>query len=115
MASVAADQREWGALYRAYHPLVHHQCRRFLATSVAADDATQEIFVKLIGNASQVPRGEGTAPWMHRVTANHCLNQLRNERRRRDAGALDEPSAMASDHVANATWSVVCSLVCPCT
>lgn len=94
------SRHDWAALYRAYHPLVHHHCRRFLATSVAADDATQEIFTRLIGNASQVPPGEGTARWMHRVAVNHCLNQLRGERRRRHTATADEPHAVAHDHVA---------------
>jgi RNA polymerase sigma-70 factor (ECF subfamily) len=71
-----------------------------LATSVAADDATQEIFTRLIGSASQVPTGEGTARWMHRVAVNHCLNQLRSERRRRYVVTTDEPHATARDHVA---------------
>jgi RNA polymerase sigma-70 factor (ECF subfamily) len=83
---------DWAALYRAYHPIVYHHG--------AADDAAQEIFTRLIRNRSQVPPGEGTARWLHRVAVNHCLNQLRDERRRRQAATAEEPLAVAHDHVA---------------
>ena len=94
------SRHDWAALYREYHPIVYHHCRRFLVTSVAADDATQEIFTRLIRNRSQVPLGEGTARWLHRVAVNHCLNQLRDERRRRQVATAEEPHAVAHDHVA---------------
>ena len=52
------SRHDWAALYRAYHPLVHHHCRRFLATSVAADDATHATLTN--------------TPGVHRCTSRDC-------------------------------------------
>lgn len=68
-------------LYQTYWPLVHAQCRRLLPTHLAADDAAQEIFVKLIIHARPVPDGAATRRWLARVAKNHCLNRLRDEKR----------------------------------
>jgi RNA polymerase sigma-70 factor (ECF subfamily) len=73
---------DWVALYREYRPLVHARCRRLLATRAAADDATQDIFAKLMARTVTPPTGDGRLPWLLRVATNHCLNELRGEKRR---------------------------------
>jgi RNA polymerase sigma-70 factor, ECF subfamily len=79
MGGASAD---WVALYREYRPLVHARCRQLLATRAAAEDATQEIFAKLMARTATPPTGDGRLPWLLRVATNHCLNELRGEKRR---------------------------------
>jgi RNA polymerase sigma-70 factor, ECF subfamily len=69
------------ALYRELGPVIYARCCRLLKNRSAAEDATQDIFVKLL-RSEALPVGESRLPWVHRVTVNHCLNALRNERRR---------------------------------
>jgi RNA polymerase sigma-70 factor, ECF subfamily len=73
------DHREAAAgLYREYGPAVYRRCLRLLRDREAAHDATQEVFVKLIGNMQRLEgRGE-VLPWIYRVATNHCLNVRRN-------------------------------------
>jgi RNA polymerase sigma-70 factor (ECF subfamily) len=76
------DHREAAArLYREYGPAVYRRCLRLLHDREAAQDATQEVFVRLVRNMGRL-EGRGDAlPWIYRVTTNHCLNVLRDSGR----------------------------------
>jgi RNA polymerase sigma-70 factor (ECF subfamily) len=100
-ADVSGEQR-FSELYLKFRPIVYARCRRLLSAEPLAEDATQEIFLKVMAHFGQVPAGEETSRWISRVTTNHCLNHLRNEKRRLDARlALDIEAASFSDGVAD--------------
>lgn len=82
-------------LYREYGPAVYRRCLRLLRDREAARDATQEVFVKLVREASALEARENVLPWVYRVATNHCLNVLRNAERRGERG-LPEELAVAS-------------------
>ena len=44
----AGDTQAWGDLYREYAPAMFRFCRRALPTREDAEDATMEIFMKLL-------------------------------------------------------------------
>jgi RNA polymerase sigma-70 factor (ECF subfamily) len=69
------------ALYREIGPLIYSRSCRILKDRSAAEDATQDVFLRLIKSGS-VPEGDARVPFVHRVTVNHCLNLLRNSSRR---------------------------------
>jgi RNA polymerase sigma-70 factor (ECF subfamily) len=77
------------ALYAKLGPAIYARCRRILKERAAAEDATQEIFLKILRGADQVPNDEALMPWVHRVTTNHCLNTLRDARRRAEPMAAE--------------------------
>jgi RNA polymerase sigma-70 factor (ECF subfamily) len=73
------DHREAAArLYREYGPAVYRRCLRLLRDREAAQDATQEVFVKLVGNMPKLEGRSDVLPWIYRVATNHCLNLRRN-------------------------------------
>lgn len=89
-------------LYRCFGPRVRAHCRRLLSGQQTAEDATHEIFLKLMLRPSALTPEEATWSFLRRVTTNHCLNQLRNESRRRDARlALDTSASPPTDQVAD--------------
>jgi RNA polymerase sigma-70 factor (ECF subfamily) len=89
-------------LYRRFGARVHARCRRLLHESPMAEDATQEIFLKLMLRPSSLLRTEATWSFIRRVTTNHCLNQLRNETRRREARlVLDSFAPAPGDRIAD--------------
>lgn len=54
-----------------------------------------------MAHLGEIPAGEAQARWIQRVTANHCLNHRRNEKRRLDARlALGVEQRSFSDGVA---------------
>jgi RNA polymerase sigma-70 factor (ECF subfamily) len=69
-------------LYRRYGSAVERRARSILGDRDAAADAVQEVFFRVLQKYEQF-RGESSPmTWLYRVTTNHCLNQLRNEKRR---------------------------------
>ena len=76
------DHREAAArLYREYGPAVYRRCLRLLRDREGAQDATQEVFVRLVRNMGRLERRGDALPWIYRVTTNHCLNVLRDSGR----------------------------------
>lgn len=71
-----------GALYAKVGPSIYARCRRLLRNNAAAEDATQEIFLKVLNSVDAVPSDDAVMPWIYRVTTNHCLNMIRDDRRR---------------------------------
>jgi RNA polymerase sigma-70 factor (ECF subfamily) len=82
-------------LYREFGPMVYRRCLRLLGDRSAAQDATQEVFVKLLGSMEQLSSRETVLPWIYRVATNHCLNLLRDSRRRGEEAATEDRDALA--------------------
>ena len=65
------------ALVRAIQLPVYNIARRMLQNPTDAEDATQEILIKIVTHLGQF-RGESLfSTWMYRVATNHLLNQSR--------------------------------------
>jgi RNA polymerase sigma-70 factor (ECF subfamily) len=70
---------EWDGLYRKYQSFIYTRCLRLLGERAAAEDATQETFLRLRRREDDVP--ESMLPgWLYRVATNYCLNELRRRR-----------------------------------
>ena len=76
-------------LYRELGPAVYRRCLRLLGSRAAAEDATQEVFVKLLRDVARLQDRATMLPWIYRVATNHCLN-VRRDARRRGQDALAE-------------------------
>lgn len=85
------DHREAAArLYREFGPAVYRRCLRLLRDREAAQDATQEVFMRLVRSMARLEERGDALPWIYRVSTNHCLNVLRNRGRRgEEALAVD--------------------------
>jgi RNA polymerase sigma-70 factor (ECF subfamily) len=70
------------ALYRQYGPLVLGRARRLLGNDQAADDALQEVFVRVVRGYDAFRRDASPVTWLYRITTNYCLNLLRDAARR---------------------------------
>lgn len=74
------------SLYR--QPMIRF-CWGYLGNLDDAEDAVQDIFVKVLKTDAFPDRFRA---WLCRIARNHCLNLLRSRNRRRDAGALPSDS-----------------------
>jgi RNA polymerase sigma-70 factor (ECF subfamily) len=70
----------WEAVYRAFAPRVYRFCRRVLPSREDAEDATQEIFMKLRLKLHQYDPSRSFPAWLQAVAAHHCWDQLRKKR-----------------------------------
>jgi RNA polymerase sigma-70 factor (ECF subfamily) len=82
--SPAIDRHELEQLYRTYGALVRRRARSLLGDDTEAQDALQEVFVRVIGAMGEFRRQSRPSTWLYRITTNLCLNRIRDGRRRRD-------------------------------
>ena len=76
------------SLYARFGPTIYARCRRLLKNPMAAEDATQDVFIKVLKHIASAPNEEAVLPWIHRITTNHCLNVLRDTRRHAEPVAV---------------------------
>ena len=81
-AGVPMSDDRLALLYEKYGPVIYARCRRMLADDAAAEDATQEIFVRVAKHLDDAPTSVDALLWIYRIASNHCLNELRNRKRR---------------------------------
>ena len=67
-------------LHRKYGHAIFVHCKRLLGSSAAAEDATQEVFVRVLRRTDPRPEAAELRPWLFRIATNYCLNELRNRR-----------------------------------
>ena len=70
------------ALYRTYGPIIHARCLRLLGDAQAAEDATQETFVRVHRHIDRAPDFQSALGWIYRIATNYCLNEIRNRKLR---------------------------------
>lgn len=83
-------------LYRKYGPAIYSRCRRLLKDDVAAEDATQEVFVRVLRHIQSAPDDQAALAWIYRISTNYCLNQLRD--RARHAEPVEEIPEQPGEH-----------------
>jgi len=69
-------------LYRTYGGVIYARCRRLLDDAQAAEDATQETFLRVQRHIGRAPDNAEVLRWIYRIATNHCLNELRNRKHR---------------------------------
>lgn len=75
------DSDAWAEIYRMMAPSIFRLCRRALPTRQDAEDATGEVFLRARLRLNQYDDSRPFAPWIYRVAANHCWDELRKRRR----------------------------------
>src|SRR5207245_3646174 len=81
----------WGELYRLYAAPIFRFCRRALPTREDAEDATMDIFAKLMrdNKLQQYDQSRSFTAWLYKVAANHCWDTLRRRKTRQDKETED--------------------------
>jgi RNA polymerase sigma-70 factor (ECF subfamily) len=90
------------ALYRGYGDLVLSRCRTLLRNDADAQDALQEVFLKLHRFRDSF-RGESSpSTFLYRITTTTCLNRMRTRRRRPEDPVEELPPLPSSESVLDA-------------
>lgn len=69
-------------LYDRYTNKVYSKCISMLKESELAEDATQEIFVKVLLSISKFSGKSKFSTWLYSVTYNYCIDIIRKGKRR---------------------------------
>lgn len=92
----AGDERAFATLFHDYKNLVYKAAYLILDNRQEAEDALQEVFLKVHKKiASYDPARGSFTVWLYRVTVNHCLNRQRRHRRRPPTLPFDEAALNA--------------------
>lgn len=74
------DRSELQALYNDYGYAVHHRCLRFLGNPSDADDALQEVFVRVMRYGHRFD-GKNPLGWLYRISDCQCIDVIKKNRR----------------------------------
>lgn len=77
-------------LYRKFGTAIFSRCRRLLKDDALAEDATQEVFVRVLKHIESAPDDATALAWIYRISTNYCLNQIRDRSRQAEPTAPDE-------------------------
>lgn len=92
-AAKAGDRAAFDCLMRRHERLVLATALRLLGNLADAQDAAQEVFLKLHRNLAKVEASGNLSGWLYRVTVNVCRDQ---RRRKPEAVAADEINELAA-------------------
>ena len=73
----AGDFSPASEIYDRYSGRIYNFALRFLKSSEAAEDAVQEVFVKMMKHANQFHGDAKLSTWLFSITANWCRDYLR--------------------------------------
>jgi len=95
--ALAGDLDAFNRLVELHQRPVFNLCLRMVGTPAAAEDASQDAFISAYRNIRSF-RGGHFRPWLMRIAANACTDELRR-RARRPALSLDTPPPGAEEPV----------------
>jgi len=82
------DEVAFEALYRSHARAIHGLALRLTGDAAAAEDITQETFLRMFGFLSGLRDDTPLRPWLKRVAANLAIDRLRRIRESGDEDAL---------------------------
>ena len=76
------DQRYFHILYRRYSTKIYSRCISLLKDEGLAQDAMQEIFMKLFLNLSKFGERAKFSTWVYSITYNYCIDVIRKKKKK---------------------------------
>lgn len=76
------DSQQISKLFETHGPQVYRRALRLLGNVSDAEEATQEIFIRVLRGAGEFRHQSQLTTWLYQIATNYCLNLLRDRRRR---------------------------------
>ena len=80
------ERQAWDALVDRYAPLIWSICRRYRLEAADAEDAAQNVWLKLVDHLDSLRDPAALPAWLATTTRRECGRILRTARTPRDAG-----------------------------
>ena len=88
----AGEERAVGELYDRFGSLVYRMALQAMPTRAEADDAVQEVFVRLWKTAERYDDNRAAlVTWVMLIARRHLVDKLRRNKARLKPGSLDQP------------------------
>jgi RNA polymerase sigma-70 factor, ECF subfamily len=104
-AARCGDLAAFDSLMRLHQRLVLATALRLLGNMEDAQDASQEVFLRLYRNLGKLRDGGNLAAWLYRVTVNVCRDSRRSRRAGAPVEAAEELASPGADPQQAATRS----------
>lgn len=86
------EEDAFSQLHARYRQRIYSTVYRIIQDAAEAQDATQEVFIKLYRSLSDWNPGKAKfSTWLYRLAANHAIDHWRKGRRRHEFLAADQP------------------------
>lgn len=82
-ATLEGDPQAFEEIVNRYQKLVFNIIYHYLGHKNEVEDLAQEVFLKVFSSLESFDQGRALQPWICRITANCCLDELRKPRYRR--------------------------------
>jgi len=80
-AAARGDEAAFSSIIRTHADAVYGHALRFFGDPQTAEDATQEVFIKVFRTIGSYDGRSRLSTWLYRVTHNACLDMARSGRR----------------------------------
>ncbi len=98
---LAGEDSAWEDLVRVHTRRVYATCYRFLGTDSAAQDLTQEVFLRVFRTLKSFRSGEGSfVVWLTRLTRNLLIDHYRRSRMERASDSLEDQLPVLEERTA---------------
>jgi RNA polymerase sigma-70 factor (ECF subfamily) len=71
------DQSYFEEMYSRYANKIFYKCYSILKDSILAEDAVQDIFMKVLLNLANYSGRSSFSTWIYSITYNYCIDQVR--------------------------------------
>lgn len=78
-----------GELYEILNKKVYNRCYFMLKNKGLAEDATQEIFLKVFKQIASLKESDLLEAWINRMTYNYCIDHFRKTNKLKESQLLD--------------------------
>ncbi len=92
----AGDDHAFQTLYERIRLPVYRFAYRMLGDAQTAEEAAQDILVKVYRSRARYQPSARFRTWLFRVATNHCLNEKRRAWRRREVGSEDGTAGLST-------------------
>src|ERR1700687_5230204 len=92
------ERQAWDALVERYAPLIWSICRSHRLEAADAQDAAQNVLLKLVDQLGKIRDPAALPGWLATTTRRECGRILRTARRPHDAGCAPAAGTIPEDH-----------------
>ena len=92
------ERQAWDALVERYAPLIWSICRRHRLEAADAEDAAQNVWLKLVDHLDSLRDPAALPGWLATTTRRECGRTLRTARTPRDAGHALAAGTIPDNH-----------------
>lgn len=86
-------------LYSRYAGKVYSKCISMLKDEGLAQDATQDVFIKIYANLAKFSEKSKFSTWLYSITYNYCIDFIRRKKKEKNlfTGEMDTPPDIVED------------------